>query len=111
MPLADFFSILLPENRMAAEGIPQRGQHLSAKDSLCRDRNRVNNAVASVGTGTSFSMASAIIQRPSPESCTSPFNCSSRGSSFNGPDANSKSQERTTLPCIQRSAIFVRLSW
>ena len=43
---------------------------LAANDSSWRDANRANNAAVITGTGTSSAIASAIVQRPSPESST-----------------------------------------
>ncbi len=43
---------------------------LAANDSSCREANRANRAAEITGTGTSSAIASAIVQRPSPESST-----------------------------------------
>ena len=42
----------------------------AANDSSCRDANRAKSAAVITGTGTSSAIASAIVQRPSPESST-----------------------------------------
>ena len=43
---------------------------LAANDSSWRDANRAKSAAVITGTGTSSAIASAIVQRPSPESST-----------------------------------------
>ena len=43
---------------------------LAANDSSCRDAKRAKSAAVITGTGTSSAIASAIVQRPSPESST-----------------------------------------
>src|SRR4051812_33826181 len=42
--------------------------------SSCRDRNRISSESVMTGAGTSRSIASCTVQRPSPESETKPFN-------------------------------------
>ena len=42
----------------------------AANDSSCRDAKRAKSAAVITGTGTSSAIASAIVQRPSPESST-----------------------------------------
>ena len=42
----------------------------AANDSSCREAKRANSAAVITGTGTSSAIASAIVQRPSPESST-----------------------------------------
>src|SRR6185437_14833420 len=44
----------------------------AANDSSWREAKRANNAAVITGTGTSSAIASAIVQRPSPESSTYP---------------------------------------
>ena len=43
---------------------------LAANDSSCREAKRAKSAAVITGTGTSSAIASAIVQRPSPESST-----------------------------------------
>src|SRR5688572_8192483 len=79
-----------------------------AKSSWLRELKRANNAVARTGTGTPASTAVLTVQRPSPESATSPRNPSSVGLRASAALVRSSSQERTTLPCRHSSAMAAR---
>src|SRR5204863_2429348 len=82
---------------------------LAANSAFPCDSNRSNRAAASTGTGTPASMAVAIVQRPSPESDTGPENRFRSGSRASARAVRSRSQEDTTLPRRQTSAMSGRL--
>src|SRR5206468_3975159 len=104
-----WLSFLLPlPDGMASERLSHGGQHLFRKGLFLAGAKARKQRRVSVGTGTAFSKASKMVQRPLPESCTYPFKPSSFGSSCSADAVNSKSHERTTLPCIHRSAILAR---
>ena len=65
----------------------------------------MKSAAVIVQAGTDWSIASCTVHRPSPESSTHPRIFWSAGSSASARPASSTSHDRTTLPCIQRSAI------
>src|SRR5262249_23142531 len=71
----------------------------AANDSSCREAKRAKSAAVITGTGTSSAIASAIVQRPSPESSTYPSIFSSRPPSTSKAScSSSSSHERTTEP-------------
>src|SRR5262249_27311640 len=71
----------------------------AANESSWREAKRAKSAALMTGTGTSSAMASAIVQRPSPESSTYPSIFSRCGpSASNARYSRSRSQERTTDP-------------
>ena len=62
------------------------------------------------GAGTSRSIASCTVQRPSPESATQPFRCVRSWSLSKARSASSRSQERTTDPWFHIPAMPWRSS-
>src|SRR5207248_9344653 len=71
----------------------------AANDSSWRDANRANSAAVITGTGTFSAIASAIVQRPSPESSTYPrMPASSEPSCSNAACRSPSSHQRTTDP-------------
>src|SRR6185503_398394 len=79
-----------------------------AKSSWSRELKRAKSAVASTGTGTPASTAALIVQRPSPESATSPRKPSRPGLRARAALVRASSHERTTLPWRHSSAIAAR---
>src|SRR5262249_40137056 len=77
----------------------------SAEGAVSRERKRTKSDEVMVQAGTSWSIASSTVQRPSPESSTYPLIFSSRGSCSSALAPSSRSHERTTLPCCQSLAI------
>src|ERR1700724_6382 len=80
----------------------------SAKVCSLRERKRANNAAVSTSAGTASSMAAFTVQRPSPESSTNPEKFDSVAFSASAAAVRSSSQEETTLPWRQTSAISAR---
>src|SRR5581483_4024694 len=80
----------------------------SAKVCSWRERKRVNSAAESTSTGTPWSMAAWMVQRPSPESCTKPLYSESVGFSTRAIAVRSSNHELTTLPRRQTSAMSAR---
>ena len=67
---------LLGLDRVAAELVAQRGSTFAPYESSWRERKRVSRESVMTGAGTSRSIASWIVQRPSPESATQPLRSS-----------------------------------
>ncbi len=84
---------------------------LAAKLSSCLLTNRACKAAVMTGAEMSRSMDSKTVQRPSPLSATQPLIPSKYGFSSRALAIKSSSQERTTLPDRQISAIWPRSSW
>ena len=59
-------------NGVAAELVAQRGHQPLANEFVLAEAKRAKSAAVITGAGTSRSMASSTVQRPSPESTTSP---------------------------------------
>src|SRR6202035_5167851 len=76
---------------------------LSEYESESRDVSLFNNDSVITGAGTSRSIASETVQRPSPESETYGAMPAISGFSFNAILSRSSSQDRTTLPVRQIS--------
>jgi len=74
-------------------------------DSVARERNRSKSERVITGAGTSRSIASATVQRASPESATDGAMPSIVGFLASASAVRSSSHERTTLPYRQISAI------
>ena len=83
---------------------------LAPKESAWRERNRVSSDSVMTGAGTSRSIASCTVQRPSPESSTYPLSAARSASFANARSASSLSHERTTLPWFHTAAICLRSS-
>ena len=75
-----------------------------------RERNRASSDSVMTGAGTSRSMASFTVQRPSPESSTYPLSADRSTSFANARSASSLSHERTTLPRFHTAEICFRSS-
>ena len=88
----------------------ERGEDLRAVEVSARSGSGSAERVIT-GAGTSWSIASWTVQRPSPESSTKPLRCwRSWPLALNARAASSSNHERTTEPCIQRSEIPARSS-
>src|SRR6185369_11835425 len=83
---------------------------LAPNESVWRERKRACSESVITGAGTSRSIASCTVQRPSPESATQPLIAESDASRANAAAASSLSHDRTTLPCCQTFAICSRSS-
>ncbi len=70
----------------------------SPKASFFWEANRANRAEEMTGAETPRSMASSTVQRPSPESTTTPSIWSNPDSGRRARSASSSSQDRTTEP-------------
>src|SRR5689334_8391736 len=81
----------------------------SANVCSWRERKRVYKAEERTSAGTASSMAAWMVQRPSPESCTNPVYSERVGFSASAMAVRSSSQELTTLPRRQTSAMSARL--
>src|SRR6185437_8033623 len=84
---------------------------LAPNDSDWRERSRVSSDNVITGAGTSRSIASCTVQRPSPESSTQPLRSASDASREKAVTASSLSHDRTTLPCCHTSEICSRSSF
>src|SRR5690606_13730726 len=87
-----FFTACPPNSLRIADRIR------SANDSPSRERNRAIRDWVITGAGTSRSIASATVQRPSPESGTNGAMPSIVGFLSSASAVRSSSHERTTLP-------------
>src|ERR1043166_826141 len=83
---------------------------LAPNDSSWRDRNRACSDSVITGAGTSRSIASCTVHRPSPESATQPLSDASDASRSNAFAASALSHDRTTLPRSHTLAICARSS-
>ena len=80
----------------------------SPKVCSWRERKRSNSEAASTCAGTASSIAAITVQRPSPESCTTPVYFERSGFSASALAVRSSSQDETTLPRRQTSAMSAR---
>src|SRR5580658_4984146 len=97
------FSIWPPNSKRIAES------SLSAKSASPRELNRSYSAADNTWAGTPSSIAASMVQRPSPESDTLPAKCARSGDCINAAAERSSSQDATTLPRRQSSAMSGRL--
>ena len=70
----------------------------------------MNSAAVSTSAGTASSIAASTVQRPSPESCTKPENFGELRILASAIAERSSSQDETTLPRRQTSAMSAMLS-
>jgi hypothetical protein len=95
---------------VAAEFIAHRRQHLFGKCMLSGlERKRTNKAAVNTSAEIASSIAAWIVRQPSAESCTTPVYLVNAASSAKAPAVRSRSQEPTTLPRRQSSAISAAL--
>src|SRR5580658_211060 len=97
------FSTWPPNSKRIAES------SLSAKSASPRELNRSYSAADNTWAGTPSSIAASMVQRPSPESDTRPAKCARSGDCINAAAERSSSQDATTLPRRQSSAMSGRL--
>jgi hypothetical protein len=95
---------------VAAEFIAHRRQQAVGERIDSRERRRSSSDRVITGAGTSSAMASATVQRPSPESSTYGAMPSSDGLRLRASVLRSSSHERTTLPWRHTSATWARSS-
>ena len=67
---SDAFAVSIARTAWPPNSLRSAAFTFAANDSSCREAKRANSAAVITGTGTFSAIASATVQRPSPESST-----------------------------------------